>query len=372
MLLDGTKGVASIIFPHLGIKLGYFPSQIKIGNFSIAFYGLIIAIGMIIGIWLSVSYAKKTNQCTDDYIDIAIAAIVFGIIGSRIYYILFSLDYYIANPDQIFNLRGGGLAIYGAIIGGFAAAFVAAKIKKISILRVLDTVAPGIVLAQALGRWGNFFNREAYGEFTDSLFAMQIKYDEASGVVTDLMKQNMVTVDGTPYIQVAPTFLYESLWCIMVFVLILVFRKYQKYNGEVLLWYLGGYALGRAWIEGLRTDSLYIGHSNIAVSQLLSIALTAASLALLIINRIRLRKGTWTPNFELILTEGKPGTVTYAKNRISERKAKKSEKYAETHGEEKKDASKWETYTIEKTEESVAEVETVTEKNKTEEREEEE
>ncbi|MCQ2512707.1 MAG: prolipoprotein diacylglyceryl transferase [Lachnospiraceae bacterium] len=352
MLLDGAKGVASIIFPHLGIKLGYFPSQIKIGSLSIAFYGLIIAIGMILGIWLSISYAKKTSQCTDGCIDVARAAIIFGIIGSRVYYVLFSLDYYIANPDQILNLRGGGLAIYGGIIGGYLAAFVVCKVKKISILRVLDTVAPGIVLAQALGRWGNFFNREAYGEFTDSLFAMQIKYDEASGVVTDLMKQNMVTVDGTKYIQVTPTFLYESLWCISVFILILIFRKYQKYNGEVLLWYLGGYALGRAWIEGLRTDSLYIGHTNLAVSQLLSIIVVAGALAILVINRIRLSRKTWTPNFELVLTEGKPGTLTYSKNRIAARKAKKNEKYANTHGEEKKNASKWETYTVEKTEES--------------------
>lgn len=354
MLLDGAQGVPSIIFPHLGIKLGYFPSQIKIGNFSIAFYGLIIAIGMVLGILVCAKYAKKTNQCVDDYIDVSIAAIIFGIIGARLYYVLFSLDYYIANPGQIFNLRGGGLAIYGGVIGGFIAAFVVCKVKKISILRVLDTAAPGIVLGQAIGRWGNFFNREAFGEYTDSLFAMQIKYDEVGGIVSDLMKQKMTTVDGVQYIQVSPTFLYESLWCIMVFVLILIFRKYQKYNGETLLWYLGGYALGRAWIEGLRTDSLYIGHSNLAVSQLLSIILAAVALAILIINRIRIKAKKWTPNFELVLTEGNPGTVTYAKKRIEERKAKKRGRYEETHGEEKKDASKWETYTVE-TKEAVEE-----------------
>ena len=334
MLLD-TSGAASIIFPHLGISLGYFPSSINIfGKFSIAFYGLIIAIGMVMAVIVAMAWAKKTHQDTDDYVDLAIFVIIFGIIGARIYYVLFTLDYYIANPAEIFNIRGGGMAIYGGVIGGIIAGFVVCKVKKIRFLRAFDTVAPGLVLSQAIGRWGNFFNREAFGEYTDSLFAMQIKYDEVGGVVTDLMKENMVTIDGVQYIQVAPTFLYECALCLLIFILILIFRRYQQYNGEVSLWYLGAYALGRAWIEGMRTDSLMVWNTNIAVSQLLSVGVFAGAFVLLLINRIRLNRKTWVPDFEQILSPGAPGTVEYSKERQAARKAGKK-------------GSNWETYTVE-------------------------
>jgi len=324
MLLDSSS-VPSIIFPYLGIKLGYFPNSFTVfGKFTISFYGILIAIGMILGVIVTVLNAKKTKQHLDDYIDIAIASIIGSIIGARLYYVIFSLDYYIANPGEIFNIRGGGLAIYGGVIGGFLTTLIVCKVKKIKYFRVLDTAVPGIVLAQAIGRWGNFMNREAFGEYTNSLFAMQIKYDEVGGIISDLMRENMVTIDGIQYIQVAPTFLYESLWCLGVFILIMIFKKFQRYNGEVTLWYLGGYALGRAWIEGLRTDSLYIGHSNIAVSQLLSIALVAGALAVLVINRIRLVKKTWVPQFEYILSPGAVGTKEYAEERIAARKEKKN------------------------------------------------
>ena len=337
MLLD-TSGAASIIFPHLGISLGYFPSSINIfGKFSIAFYGLIIAIGMVMAVIVAMAWAKKTHQDTDDYVDLAIFVIIFGIIGARIYYVLFTLDYYIANPAEIFNIRGGGMAIYGGVIGGIIAGFVVCKVKKIRFLRAFDTVAPGLVLAQAIGRWGNFFNREAFGEYTDSLFAMQIKYDEVGGVVTDLMKENMVTIDGVQYIQVAPTFLYECALCLLIFILILIFRRYQQYNGEVSLWYLGTYALGRAWIEGMRTDSLMVWNTNIAVSQLLSVGVFAGAFVLLLINRIRLNRKTWVPDFEQILSPGAPGTVEYSKERQAARKVGKK-------------GSDWETYTVDKEE----------------------
>ncbi len=345
----------SIIFPHLGIELGYFPKSFSIGKFSIAFYGIIIAIGMIVAVLVILKLAGKTNQSKDNYIDIAIITIICSIIGARLYYILFSLDYFIANPGEIFNIRGGGLAIYGGIIGGVIAGVVVCRIKKIQFLRVLDTSVAGIVLAQAIGRWANFVNREAFGEYTDSLFAMQIRMSEVNTEnVTDLMMQNLVDVNGVHYVQVSPTFLYESIWCLVVFILIMIFRKYQRYNGEVALWYIGGYALGRAWIEGLRTDALYIGHSNIAVSQLLSIALLAGAFAILLINRIRLARKTWEPEFSLVLPDGAPGTAAYSEKIKAERKEKREEKYKEEHGEEKKNASKWETYTVKKEEEGSA------------------
>ena len=233
----------------------------------------------------------------------------------------------------------GGMAIYGGVIGGLIAGFVVCKVKKIRFLRAFDTIAPGLVLAQAIGRWGNFFNREAFGEYTDSLFAMQIKYDEVGGVITDLMRENMVTVDGVQYIQVAPTFLYESAICLLIFILIMIFRRFQQYNGEVSLWYLGSYALARSWIEGMRTDSLMLWNTDIAVSQLLSVAVFAGAFVLLVINRIRLARKSWTPDFELVLSPGAVGTVEYNQKRLAEKKAAR------------KKGSSWETYMVETKEE---------------------
>mgnify|MGYP002868867558 CR=1 FL=1 len=277
-----------IIFPHLEIYLKDFPSSVRIFGLEIAFYGILIAAAILLAVILSVRQAKKTGQNPGDYYDLAIIGVLAAIVGARLYYVLFSLDYYLDNPLEIFHIRNGGLAIYGGIIGGFLAGFLVCRIKKISYLQVLDTVAPTIALGQAIGRWGNFFNREAFGDYTDNLFAMQIRLDSASGVITDNIREHIVTIDGTSYIQVHPTFLYESLWCLLLCVLIMVFRRRQQYEGEVLLWYLGGYGLERMIVEGLRTDSLMIGSSGIAVSQVLSAALFLASLVILIYKRVRI------------------------------------------------------------------------------------
>ena len=310
-----------IIFPGLGITIETLPSSFTIFGFRIAFYGLIIAIGMITAVVLSYYRAKKINQFADNYIDIGIISIICGVIGARIYYVVFSLDRYHSFAEVI-NIRNGGLAIYGGIIGGFLAGYFVCRYKKMSFLRALDIAAPGIVIAQAMGRWGNFFNKEAYGDFTESLFRMQIRYDAASpnGLSENIMN-NLQTIDGTKYIQVHPTFLYESVFCVVIFILILVFGKWQRYNGEVVLWYLGGYALQRIFLEGLRTDQLLVG--NIPVSQLLSVAIFAGAFTLLLINRIRLIKKSWEPDFKLVLDDGDPGTKGFAEALKEERRAKK-------------------------------------------------
>lgn len=324
-----------IIFPHLGIEIGSLPNGFSIGTFHIAFYGMVIALGMVLAVVISMGRAKKTNQYPDNYVDIGIISIIAAIICARIYYVIFSLDQY-TSFWQIFNIRQGGLAIYGGLIGGIGATFFVCRYKKISFLRVLDTAAPGIVLAQALGRWGNFFNKEAYGGFTDNLFAMQIRYSDASGVVSDELVKNMVNVNGTDYIQVHPTFLYESAWCLLVFILIMVFSKLSQYKGEITLWYIGGYALERAFVEGLRTDQLRVG--SIAVSQLLSVALLAGAFALLLINRIRIISGKWRPDYSYVLADGDPGTKAHFDER------KKASKGSKT--------TQWETYTLDQKETS--------------------
>ena len=324
----------SIIFPNLGIEIGYFPRGFTIFGFTVTFYALTIVVGVILACIVLLNVAKKTNQDTDPYYDIIIFSTIFAIIGARIYYVIFSWDMYKDNFWSIFNLRNGGVGFYGAFIGGVLAGLVVCKIEKINVLRAYDTCFCGIPLAQCIGRWGNFFNREAYGEYTNGLFAMQIKYSEASGVVTETMKENMVVHNGVEYIQVSPTFLYESFLCLLIFLLILAFRRYHKYNGEIILWYMCGYGLGRFFIEMLRTDSLMIGNSGIRVSQLVSLILFSCSLIILIVNRILIKTGKWTPNFRLVLEDGEPGTKAYN----DARKAAKKEK--------RQKESKWETYEV--------------------------
>lgn len=321
-----------IIFPHLGIEISNLPNGFNIGNFRIAFYGVLIAIGMILAVLIAMQRAKRTNQYPDHYVDIGIISIICSIIGARLYYVIFSLKEY-TSFWQIFNIRQGGLAIYGGLIGGILATYFVCRYKKISFLRALDTAAPGIVLAQAIGRWGNFFNKEAYGGYTDSLFAMQIKYSEASGVISEELVENMVNVNGVKYIQVHPTYLYESAWCLLLFIILMLVSRLAQYNGEILLWYLGGYAVERAVVEGLRTDQLKIG-STIPVSQLLSIAIVAAAFVILLINRIRLWSHTWDPGYKYVLEDGDPGTKAH----YDELKANRS----------KKKKSQWETYTVDK------------------------
>ena len=196
---------------------------------------------------------------------------IAGIAGARIYYVVFSWDMYKDNLLDIFNLREGGLAIYGGVIGAVIAVFVLARIKHLSPFQILDTVALAILNGQMLGRWGNFFNREAFGDYTDGLFAMRLPVDAVrAGDITDTMREHMETIGGVDYIQVSPTFLYESVWCAVLLILLVLYRKHKKYEGEMFLLYIFGYALGRVWIEGLRTDQLLIPGIGFPVSQALA------------------------------------------------------------------------------------------------------
>lgn len=260
-----------ISFPHLGIQIENLEKGITIGGFTIAFYGIIIAIGMVAGLLLARCQAKRTGQDPEIYMDFAIYAFIFSIIGARLYYVIFSFDEYKDNLLQIFNTRGGGMAIYGAVIAAVITAIVYCRKKKYSFFLLADTACAGLVLGQIIGRWGNFMNREAFGGYTDNLFAMRLKEAEvAPGNITDSIREHIIVENGISYIQVHPTFLYESLWNIMVLVLILIFIKKKKFDGEMFLLYLVGYGLGRLWIEGLRTDQLLIPGTNVAVSQILS------------------------------------------------------------------------------------------------------
>lgn len=280
-----------IRFPHLGIEIASLGKGITIGGFTIAFYGMIIAFGMVMGYLMTAFQAKRTGQEPDLYLDLALWDIVFAVIGARIYYVIFSWDYYKDNLLQIFNTRGGGLAIYGGVIAGVITTIIFGKVRKQNFFQLLDTACIGLITGQIIGRWGNFCNREAFGGYTNGLFAMQLKQsDVAASNLTHSVLKHAVEIDGTRYIQVHPTFLYESFWNIGVLIILLLFTKHRKYNGQIFLIYLLGYGLGRVWIEGLRTDQLIFFGTGVAVSQVLSGVLVVASAAILIYRFVKDRQ----------------------------------------------------------------------------------
>lgn len=269
-----------IWFPNLGIEIDHLSrTAFTVFGQDIYWYGIFIGLGVILGVLLALHEAKRTGQNPDTYLDFIIYAMIIAIIGARLYYVIFSWDFYSQHPEKIFAIREGGLAIYGGIIGGVLTAIVYSHVKKKNFWVMADTMAPSLILGQMLGRWGNFFNKEAFGGFTDNLFAMryQLSQVRASDVTPDIL-QNLVTVNGVDYIQVHPTFLYESMWSLCVFIILLILQRKKKFNGQVCATYFFGYALGRVWIEGLRTDQLCIG--NVPVSQALSAVLIIASVVL--------------------------------------------------------------------------------------------
>ena len=282
-------GNMDIAFPNLNIYLENVPKNFTIFGFTIALYGVIIGLGFFLALVLISKVAKSTGQNPDTYWDVATFIIVFSIIGARAYYVFFAWDYYKDNPISVFYIRNGGLAIYGGVIAGFLTAFIYCKIKKKNFFLITDTIMPGLLLGQIMGRWGNFTNREAFGEYTNGIFAMRLPISAVrSGEITELMKEHIV--EGTNYIQVSPTFLYESMWNLCLLILLLLYIKHKKFDGEIVLLYLGGYGLGRAWIEGLRTDQLIMHTTGLPVSQMLAICLVIFSVVVMTIKRLRMRK----------------------------------------------------------------------------------
>lgn len=279
-----------IAFPNLGIYFHDVPRSFSIFGFQIAFYGLFIGIGVMAGILMAAHVAKKTNQNPDDYWDFALWAVVFSIIGARVYYVAFSWKDYKNDLGQIFSLRSGGLAIYGAVIAAFITLFVWCRIKKRNPLLIGDTAMPGLILGQAIGRWGNFMNREVFGDYYNGLFSMQIPVSDVRdpGDITEKIAANIPA--GANYINVHPTFLYESVWNLLIFALLLIYRKHKKFDGELCLLYLGGYGVGRFFIEGIRTDTLFIPGTAVPVSQVLALVMVIFAAAADIVVRVRLKK----------------------------------------------------------------------------------
>lgn len=257
----------SIAFPNLGIELEHVGKNISVFGIDIAYYGIVIAIGMLVAMCYLSYETRRIQENSNLYFDFAIVVIICGFIGARLYYVAFSWDSYKNDLLSILNIREGGLAIYGGLIGAIIAAVIFTRIKKMNFWRAADVAMPCVLIGQIFGRWGNFFNREAFGEYTDSLFAMRLPLDAVRySDVTDLMRNN--SYDG--YIQVTPTFLYESLWNLGVLILLLILRKHKKFDGQIFWLYVLCYGLGRFWIESLRTDQLLLPQIDVPVSMVVA------------------------------------------------------------------------------------------------------
>ena len=323
----------SVRFPNLGIELSRLPRGIAIGSFHIAFYGVIIACGMLLGLAMARWKARKTGQDQDIYLDCALWAIPLSVIGTRIYEVIFDWENYKWDFFKIINIRNGGLAIYGGIIVAVLTVLVYCRVKRLRKGLMVDTAVLGLILGQIIGRWGNFFNREAFGKYTDSILAMQIDVTDASlssiynpalcsestlrtmyegkeNVLNNILeiRNNIVTLpDGRQFIQVHPTFLYESLWNLLLLSIMLFVWPRKKFNGEILLIYLAGYGFGRFFLEGIRTDQLFIWGTGLAASQVLSGILFVAATTLIIIFRTKAVKTGEYKNIPTTLVLEKTG-----------------------------------------------------------------
>ena len=255
-----------ITFPNLGITVDPSPVAFTVFGKDIYWYGIIIASGFLLAVLYMLHRAKDFGVTQDDVLDMILWAVPIGVVCARLYYCIFYWELYEDDPISMLYIWEGGLAIYGGIIGGVITLLVVAKVKKIPAPVLLDLAGMGVIIGQCIGRWGNFMNREAFGAETEIFCRM-----------------GLIAPDGSS-IYVHPTFLYESLWNLGILIFLIWFTKKGKrrYDGQCLLLYFLLYGLGRAWIEGLRTDSLYIGSSNIRISQALSLVLAGISLALLL------------------------------------------------------------------------------------------
>lgn len=292
----------SVSFPGLGLDLT-FPDGFDIFGFHIYFYGVIISVGLLLAMLYAFRNFRKVGVNPDRALDAVIGGIVGGIVGARLYYVVFQWENFRDNPIEILDIRDGGLAIYGGLIGALLVGVLVAKWRKIHIPALLDIVGVGFLLGQGLGRWGNFFNVEAFGSNTTLPWGMT-----GPKIVSYLTLQQAelaelgVTID--PNMPVHPTFFYESVWCLLGFVLLALYLKHRKFDGEVFLMYLAYYGLERSVVEGLRTDSLMLG--SIRVSQLLAILLVLASVIIWLVIRSKI-KGNHDENYRKLFVLTEPG-----------------------------------------------------------------
>lgn len=281
----------AIAFPHLNIYLENVPKQFHIFDFPIALYGVMLALAMVLGFMLAAFAGKLSGLDPELYWDFSVPAIICSVCGARAYYVVMSWDAYKDDPVSVLYLRQGGLAIYGGVIAGIITMMVFCRIKKVGFFAFADNMMIGLILGQIVGRWGNFFNREAFGDYTDNLLAMQLPVAAVrSSDLTDTIRAHMDTAANT--IQVHPTFLYEGMWNTLVLIFLLLYRPKKAFDGEIFLLYIVGYGIGRFFIESLRTDQLILPGTSMPVSMLVSSVSAVAAIAAIIIIRVKKAKNS--------------------------------------------------------------------------------
>lgn len=282
----GRLATDNIVFPNFGISFTVDREAFSIFGFSIKWYGLMIAFGMLLAMIYCFRRTKEFGLDSDRVIDAVFAGVIGAVLGARLYYVALHADSY-HDIKEVLAIRDGGLAVYGGIIGALLFGCTTAKIRKLKVRPTLDLTGMGLFIGQCVGRWGNFFNQEAFGKNTSLPWGM------SGGRIQTYLKNHRAELmaqgtDVNPYLPVHPCFLYESLWCLLGFLLLHFYSKKRKFDGELFCLYTAWYGIGRFFIEGLRTDSLYIG--NVRASQALALITAIAAAAMIIITRIKIKK----------------------------------------------------------------------------------
>lgn len=269
--------MSTISFPNLGLEFQVSKVAFTIGNLSVHWYALIILLGVVAGFLYATLFAKREKLETDYLYDVLLWGLPSAIICARAYYVIFNFSLFRDDLWSVFRIWEGGIAIYGAVIGAVISTYIYARVKKISVLQLYDMGAFGLIVGQAIGRWGNFVNEEAFGSLTDSVFAMSSK-----AIRVELIRQEQITQANIMLTNVGahPTFLYESLWNLLGAVLLGVLHRYKKRHGQIFFLYLSWYGIGRFMIEGLRMDSLYLG--SLRISQVVGLLTAVIGIVMLV------------------------------------------------------------------------------------------
>lgn len=279
----------TVSFPGMGLEFEINRVAFHLGSLPVYWYGILIALGFVLAIMYVNRRAKEFGVDADRMLDVILGGAIGGIVGARTYYVLLQWDYYGQNLDQIFNTRSGGMAIYGGLIGGVLIGLLMCKIRKVKMLPALDVVSGGFLIGQCIGRWGNFVNVEAFGGNTSLPWGM------ASPNITAYLSAHEAELEAIgmnidPNMPVHPTFLYESLWCLLGFAFLAWYTRRRKFDGEMILLYAIWYGAGRAVIEGLRTDSLMIPNTSLRASQVLAIVLVGVTVVIWSLQTSKVKK----------------------------------------------------------------------------------
>ena len=281
----------SVRFPNLGLEFEYVPVSVRVFGFEITFFGILLAVGMLLGMVFVVLEAKRKKQDANLYLGMMIFGLAGGFIGARFFYVLLSWSVYKTDIMKVFDTRNGGMVFYGGLLGGVLAAAIFCRIKKAAFMEMADVAVKGLLIGQIIGRWGNFFNRESFGEYTSNVLTMQLPLSNVrAGEVTPWMRENLVTIDNVSYIQATPLFLYESIWCLLLLLLLFVWNRRKLFAGEIFMRYLAGYGFGRFFIEWIRTDKMFLPGTDIAVNQAISAGLFLLFTVVVIVKRIMAKK----------------------------------------------------------------------------------